>query len=73
VGEVACEAMLYLSGVGSIEILAQNGDTRRKLGMVWFGLGLVPPHAKLILLQVFVWNNGKKRFSRKFALPAYSL
>jgi hypothetical protein len=23
---------------------------QRKLGIVWFGLGLVPPHAKLILL-----------------------
>jgi hypothetical protein len=30
--------------------LCRVKQKKRKLGIVWFGLGLVPPHAKLILL-----------------------
>jgi hypothetical protein len=34
----------------ALEIVRYAQQKKRKLGIVWFGLGLVPPHAKLILL-----------------------
>jgi hypothetical protein len=33
-----------------LTLLCRVKRKKRKLGIVWFGLGLVPPHAKLILL-----------------------
>jgi hypothetical protein len=68
VGEVAC--MLYVHLVYFGAKLRHKEKARNCMVWSWFG----PTTCKIdFTLEVFVWNNGKKRFSRKFALPSYSL